>query len=429
METLFEAGMTDNDKPRPLADHLRPRSLEDVIGQDHLVGQEGRLTGLLKSGTLPSVIFWGPPGCGKTTIARILADHVDAHFEQISAIFSGVGDLKKLFDSAKYRQKRTVLFVDEIHRFNKAQLDAFLPVMEDGTITLIGATTENPSFELNAALLSRAQVLVLKRLDEATMEQLFQRAEKHCGKKLSLTSDARVLLATLADGDGRYALNMIEQIMLQDKKLDEEGLLHIVQKRAALYDKKDDSHYNLISALHKAVRGSDVDAALYWFARMLSGGEDPHYLARRMVRMAVEDIGLADPQALQVAMNGWHTYERLGSPEGELALAQSLIYLATAPKSNAAYTAYKSAMKAAQKNGSLMPPKHILNAPTNLMKEEGYGANYAYDHDTPEGFSGQNYFPDDMKREKYYVPVERGFERDIRKRIEYWTKLRDRKMA
>lgn len=415
---------------RPLAERMRPKTLEDVAGQNHLLAEGSPLRSMVESGAMQSVIFWGPPGCGKTTIARILAQNTDLHFEQISAIFSGVGDLKKIFESARIRHqkgKQTLLFVDEIHRFNKSQQDAFLPVMEDGTILLIGATTENPSFELNAALLSRAQVLVLKRLDEEALGDLLTRAEEELGTILPVSDKARALMITMADGDGRYLLSMAEQIAGHSGELDEEDLLKILQKRAPLYDKGDEAHYNLISALHKSVRGSDPDASLYWFARMLSGGEDPHYIARRMVRMAVEDIGLADPKAMDVTLSAWNTYERLGSPEGELALAQALIYLATAPKSNAAYVAYKNAVKAAKQHGSLMPPKHILNAPTKLMKDQSYGDGYIYDHDTPEAFSGQNYFPDEMAREQYYKPVPRGFERDIQKRLEYWQKLREQK--
>lgn len=418
------------DMPRPLADRLRPRSIDDVVGQDHLVGAEGTLRRMVAGGKLSSIILWGPPGCGKTTLARILADHTDLQFEQISAIFSGVADLRKVFDSAKLRRQQgrgTLLFVDEIHRFNKSQQDAFLPVVEDGTIVLIGATTENPSFELNAALLSRCQVMVLKRLDDAAIEILLQRAEAEAGKPLPLDKDARLALKAMADGDGRYALTMAEQVLSENAVLDTEKLTALVNRRAPLYDKADEGHYNLISALHKSVRGSDADAALYWFCRMLNGGEDPRFIARRIVRMASEDIGLADPQALTMALAAWETYERLGSPEGELTLAQALIYMATAPKSNAAYMAYKDAQRTAKETGSLMPPSHILNAPTKLMKEIGYGANYAYDHDTPEGFSGQNYFPDGMARREFYQPVERGFEREIRKRLNYWQKLRDAK--
>ncbi len=418
------------DAPRPLADRLRPQSLETIVGQDHLVGEGGALRRMVESGTLGSIILWGPPGCGKTTIARILAQHTDLHFEQISAIFSGVADLKKAFESAKLRRRNgrgTLLFVDEIHRFNKSQQDAFLPVMEDGTIILIGATTENPSFELNGALLSRAQVLVLKRLDDDALEKIIQRAEEDAGKKLPLDKHARETLKAMSDGDGRYALSLAEQVLTQPKTLDTTALTELLQKRAPLYDKKDDSHYNLISALHKSVRGSDADAALYWLTRMLNGGEDPRYIARRVARMAVEDVGMADPQAIQVALNAWEMYERVGSPEGELAIAQAVIYMATAPKSNAAYAAYGAAKRAAKETGSLMPPKHILNAPTKLMKNLGYSEGYEYDHGTEEAFSGQDYFPDGMKREVFYDPPERGFEREIRKRLDYWAKLRDKK--
>jgi len=430
MTDLFNTARSDIDAPRPLADRLRPHALHDVVGQDHIVGAEGTLRAMVDAGRMVSLILWGPPGCGKTTMARILADHTELHFEQISAIFSGVADLKRVFESARIRRqngKGTLLFVDEIHRFNKSQQDAFLPVVEDGTIILIGATTENPSFELNAALLSRCQVMVLKRLDDVALEILLTRAEIEAGKTLPLTNDARASLKAMADGDGRYVLTMADQVMAQTKTLDSQALMSLVNKRAPLYDKGDDGHYNLISALHKSVRGSDADAALYWFSRMLEGGEDPRYIARRMVRMAVEDIGLAEPQAMPVCLAAWETYERLGSPEGELALGQALIFLATAPKSNAAYKAYGAARQAAAQTGSLMPPAHILNAPTKLMKEIGYGKDYNYDHDTEEGFSGQNYFPDGMKRQRFYDPPERGFERDIRKRLEYWAKLRQKK--
>lgn len=434
MSTLFDSPANDmsHEAPRPLADRLRPQVLEEIVGQDHLVAAGGTLRRMVESGKLSSLILWGPPGCGKTTMARILARHPDLHFEQISAIFSGVADLKKVFESAKFRRQNgrgTLLFVDEIHRFNKSQQDAFLPVMEDGTITLIGATTENPSFELNAAVLSRSQVLVLKRLDDEALEKILQRAEAEAGQALPLDENARETLKAMADGDGRYALNLTEQVLAQGAQLDTEGLMAFLQKRAPIYDKKDDSHYNLISALHKSVRGSDVDAALYWFSRMLNGGEDPRYIARRVARMAVEDIGMADPQAIQVALNAWEMYERVGSPEGELAIAQAVIYMASAPKSNAAYTAIAAAKQAAKETGSLMPPKHILNAPTKLMRSIGYGEGYAYDHDTAEGFSGQNYFPDEMPREIFYNPPERGFEREIRKRLDYWAKLRERKNA
>ena len=418
--------------PRPLADRLRPRKLSDVIGQQQVLGPEGPLGVMLASNSLGSLVFWGPPGVGKTTIARLLADETDLHFVQISAIFTGVPDLRRVFDEAKHRRANgqgTLLFVDEIHRFNKAQQDSFLPHMEDGTILLVGATTENPSFELNAALLSRAQVFVLERLSLADLELLTQRAEAEIGKPLPLDGPARETLLEMADGDGRALLNLIEQVAAwkTDSKLDVKGLTSRLMRRAAKYDKSGDEHYNLISALHKSVRGSDPDAALYWFARMLEGGEDPRYLARRITRMAVEDIGLADPQAQTHCLHAWEVYERLGSPEGELAIAQALTYLALAPKSNAAYNAYKEARRQAQKTGSLSPPKHILNAPTKLMKEQGYGKGYAYDHDAEDGFSGQDYFPEDMKRPVLYQPVERGFERELKKRVDYFAKLRTKR--
>lgn len=430
MADLFQAGSREDDAPRPLADRLRPRRIDDIVGQDHLVGPSGTLRRMVESGHLSSMILWGPPGCGKTTLARILADHTELHFEPLSAIFSGVGDLRKVFDSARLRRQQgrgTLLFVDEIHRFNKAQQDAFLPVVEDGTVTLIGATTENPSFELNAALLSRCQVMVLKRLDDAAIDVLLARAEEEAGHALPLDPDARSALKAMADGDGRYALTMAEQILTQDHVLDTNELSTLVNRRAPLYDKSDDGHYNLISALHKSVRGSDADAALYWFCRMLDGGEDPRFIARRMARMAVEDIGLADPQAMTITLSAWDMYERLGSPEGELALGEALVYLATAPKSNGVYAAYNTAKAVAKQTGSLMPPAHILNAPTSMMKNLGYGKGYAYDHDTPEGFSGQNYFPDGMAREQFYTPVERGFEREIKKRLDYWAGLRQKR--
>jgi putative ATPase len=415
--------------PRPLADRLRPMSLAEVIGQDPLLGPQGSLRIMLDSDTLSSLVLWGPPGVGKTTIARLLADETDLHFVQISAIFTGVPELRKVFEAARMRRtngRGTLLFVDEIHRFNKAQQDGFLPHMEDGTILLVGATTENPSFELNAAVLSRAQVLVLQRLDDAALHLLLIRAEAEINKTLPLTDDARQTLCDMADGDGRALLNLVEQVAAwpQDSPFDTMALGNRLSQRAAQYDKSGDAHYNLISALHKSVRGSDPDAAIYWLARMLTGGEDPRYLARRITRMAIEDIGLADPQAQRVCLDAWETYERLGSPEGELALAQAIVYLALAPKSNAAYNAYKSAMVAARKTGSEPPPKHILNAPTSLMKEQGYGSGYQYDHDAEDGFSGQSYFPDKLPREAFYQPVERGFERDLSKRLSYFAKLR-----
>ena len=423
---------TDGTTIRPLADRLRPKHLSDVIGQDHVLGPLAPLGGMLSSNSFSSLIFWGPPGVGKTTIARLLADETDLHFVQISAIFSGVADLKKVFEAARIRHRNgqgTLLFVDEIHRFNKAQQDGFLPFMEDGTILLVGATTENPSFELNAALLSRAQVLVLHRLSKIDLELLAQRAEKELGKLLELTGPAREALLEMADGDGRALLNLIEQIAAWNlaEKIDVDKLATRLMRRAANYDKSGDEHYNLISALHKSVRGSDPDAALYWFARMLNGGEDPRYLARRITRMAVEDIGLADPQAQAICIDAWQTYERLGSPEGELALAQAVTYLSLAPKSNAGYAAFKNAMAAARKTGSEPPPKHILNAPTKLMKDQGYGDGYAYDHESEGGFSGQNYFPENMHRGVYYSPVERGFERELKKRLDFFAKLRSQR--
>ncbi len=420
--------------PRPLADRLRPRSLDQVIGQDKVLSPEGPLGAMLVAKSLSSLILWGPPGVGKTTIARLLADQSDLAFVQISAIFTGVPDLKKIFESARIRRQNgqgTLLFVDEIHRFNKAQQDGFLPHMEDGTILLVGATTENPSFELNAALMSRAQVIILDRLGLADLERMTQRAEQDLGRALPLKGEAREALMEMADGDGRALLNLIEQVSAWkiERNLTREQLATRLMRRAAKYDKAGEEHYNLISALHKSVRGSDPDAALYWFARMLEGGEDPRFLARRITRMAVEDIGLADPHAQQICLESWQTYERLGSPEGELALAQALVYIALAPKSNAVYTAYKAARAAARDTGSHPPPLHIRNAPTKLMKEIGYGAGYAYDHDAEDGFSGQNYFPDGMKRPVYYLPPERGFERELKKRIDYFVKLRAKRQT
>lgn len=427
MVSLFDA--LQQDEAGPLADRLRPRVLDEVVGQDHVLGEGGYLRRMMESGQYNSLIFWGPPGCGKTTLARLIAKQSGYHMETVSAVASGVADLKKVFEKAtalKQTGTRTLLFVDEIHRFNRAQQDAFLPYVENGTIILVGATTENPSFELNAALLSRARVVVLKRLDEAALGQLLTRAEEHMGQTLPLTAEARASLLAMADGDGRYLLNMAEELFVvkTTKEIDTQELVELIHRRAPVYDKHQDSHYNLISALHKSLRGSDTDAALYWLSRMLDGGENPLYIARRLVRFAVEDIGLADPEAVHQALAAKETYDFLGSPEGELALAQAVIYLGTAPKSNAAYVAYKAARRDAKSHGSLMPPKHILNAPTKLMKQEGYGSGYAYDHDAEDAFSGQDYFPEDMGRQEYYKPVERGFERELKKRQEYWAKLR-----
>jgi putative ATPase len=435
MADLFESAGLEKGAPRPLADRLRPARIEDVVGQDHLLGATGPIGRMLAAGRMASLILWGPPGTGKTTIARLLADHVDLHFEQVSAVFSGVADLRKVFEAAKARRrdgKGTLLFVDEIHRFNRSQQDAFLPYVEDGTVILVGATTENPSFELNAALLSRAQVMVLNRLDDAAMEILLERAEGEIGHALPLEPDARVALKAMADGDGRFLYNMVEEVAAlgpDARPLDTAALAEVVQRRAPVYDKAQEGHYNLISALHKSLRGSDVDAALYYLARMLIAGEDPLYIARRLVRFAAEDVGMADPQALVQALAAKDMYDFLGSPEGELGIVQAVVYLGTAPKSNAVYTAAKTANAAARDTGSLMPPMHILNAPTRLMKTLGYGKGYEYDHDAEEGFSGQDYFPDGMARRQFYRPAERGFEREVAKRLEYWSKLRAERRA
>ncbi|MBO0711270.1 MAG: replication-associated recombination protein A [Acetobacteraceae bacterium] len=440
MADLFDAPTPSNqprarDKARPLADRLRPRTLEAVVGQDHLLGENGAISRMLARGSLASLILWGPPGSGKTTIARLLAARAGLHFVQLSAVFSGVADLKRAFDDAARRRRTgegTLLFIDEIHRFNRAQQDGFLPVVEDGTVTLIGATTENPSFALIGALLSRCQVLVLRRLDDAALELVLTRAEAEVGRALPLAADARAALRAMADGDGRYLINLAEQVLAlpaATPPLDAPGLSALLARRASLYDKDREEHFNLISALHKSLRGSDPNAALFWLARMLNGGEDPRYIARRLVRFAAEDVGLADPQALTQALAAWETYERLGSPEGELAIAQAVVYLGTAPKSNALYVALGEARGAARETGSLMPPAHILNAPTGLMKELGYGAGYQYDHGAGDAFSGQNYFPEGMRRQTFYRPTGRGFEGEIAKRLDQWDKLREEKLG
>lgn len=430
-ETLFS-----NNIKRPLADRLRPQTLKEVVGQEHIVGETSPLGRMVKSGKITSFILWGPPGCGKTTIARLIAENTNLYFEQISAVFSGVADLKRVFQYAQERRatqgKGTLLFVDEIHRFNKSQQDSFLPYVEDGTVILVGATTENPSFELNAALLSRCQVFVLNRLNEDNFEELLTRAEKETGRKLPIDDEARQVLKSTADGDGRYILNLAESVFAYAQEgeiFDKDSILKVIRSRAPIYDKGRDGHYNLISAVHKSLRGSDVDAALYWAARMLEAGEDPKYLLRRLTRFAVEDVSLAEPNAVTQAIACWETYERLGSPEGDLAIMQLVAYLATAPKSVGVYKAMYKARELARKTGSLMPPKNILNAPTKLMKQLGYSDGYEYDPDCEDGFSGANYFPEGMSRVKIYHPVDRGFEREIKRRVEYFDKLRKEKQS
>ena len=434
MSDLFNKENSSDALEAPLADRMRPQSLDEVIGQNHLLGEEGPLQNMITSGIFSSIILWGPTGVGKTTIARLLADHSNSHFEQLSAIFTGVGDLKKVFEAAKFRRTnghKSVIFVDEIHRFNKSQQDSFLPFLEDGTIILIGATTENPSFELNPAILSRVQVLVLERLNNTDLKKLLERAEGVLGSKINLDLDAKIELLKVADGDGRALLNLIENIISWEisNPLTVKDLSVRLSKRLKKYDKKGEEHYNLISALHKSIRGSDPDAALYWLARILDGGEDPRFIARRLLRMALEDVGLADPQAQSICLHAWQSFERLGSPEGELALAQAALYLALAPKSNASYKGFNLSLDLVKKTGSEPPPKHILNAPTDLMKDQGYGAGYEYDHDSADGFSGQNYFPEKIDRLSAYQPVERGFERELKKRISYFKNLREKRKS
>ena len=425
MSSLFEK-LTE----KPLADQMRPQKLSDVVGQDHLLGDKGPLSRMIQSGKITSFILWGPPGCGKTTVARILAQETNLHFEALSAVFSGVADLRKVFEAAKQRRhlgQGTLLFVDEIHRFNRSQQDGFLPYVEDGTVVLVGATTENPSFELNGALLSRCKVFVMNRLSDAALDQILAKAEALTGRPIPLDEVGKNYLKALADGDGRYFINLIEsvwQYARPDEILDKDSLEQLLQRRLPNYDKDREGHYNLISALHKSLRGSDPDAALYWFARMVVAGEDMNYILRRLMRFASEDVGLADPGALVQAHSAWDSYERLGSPEGDLAVAGLVIYLATAPKSNSAEVAWNAVRRVAAQTATLMPPKHILNAPTKLMQSIGYSEGYQYDPDTPDSFSGQNYFPDEMKRQTFYRPNERGYERELKKRIDYWNNLR-----
>ena len=434
MSDLFNNENISDALEGPLADKIRPKSLDEVIGQNHLFGEEGPLQNMITSGVFSSIILWGPPGVGKTTIARLLAENSSIHFEQLSAIFTGVGDLKKVFEEAKIRHtngKKTIIFVDEIHRFNKSQQDSFLPFLEDGTIVLIGATTENPSFELNSAILSRVQILVLERLSIPDLAKLLERAEIILGSQINIDIDAKTELLKIADGDGRALLNLIENIISWkiSNPLTVKDLSVRLSKRLKKYDKKGEEHYNLISALHKSIRGSDPDAALYWLARILDGGEDPRFIARRLLRMALEDVGLADPQAQTICLHAWQSFERLGSPEGELALAQAALYLALAPKSNASYKGFNLSLDLVKQTSSEPPPKHILNAPTDLMREQGYGVGYEYDHDNADGFSGQNYFPEKIERSSAYQPVERGFERELKKRISYFKSLREKRKS